>query len=98
MRGTHHVDEVVKEDDLLAAREAASGDGAGALLEGDLLVVAVDRLLDVDLKGALGLAVAAREGLDLLSLVLHKRPVLVLALGAVVHHHLLVAEMGRWGK
>jgi hypothetical protein len=62
----------VQEDDVLVAGQPSCRDGAGALLQRDLLVVAVDGLLHVHGEGALGLALGARPGLDLGRRVLHR--------------------------
>src|SRR5690606_14678668 len=50
---------------LAAARQAAGRYGAGGLLEGNLLVVAVHRLLRVEGEGSPGLAALAVGNLDL---------------------------------
>ena len=44
LAGPRAVDEVVQQNDLLAAGQAARGDAARALLQRELLVVAVQRL------------------------------------------------------
>ena len=90
------VDQVVAQDHILLAREAAGRDGPGGLLHGDLLVVLVERLGRVDGEGALGLALRARAQLDRGAVVgLRKRPQQVPALDAVVLDQLQHREHAR---
>ncbi|KAJ6443533.1 hypothetical protein O9K51_04712 [Purpureocillium lavendulum] len=65
LAGLGAVDEVPQEDDLALPGQAAGGDGAGRLLQGELLVVAVDRLLRVEGEGAARLAALAKGDFDL---------------------------------
>jgi len=90
------VDQVVAQDHILLAREAAGRDGPGGLLHGDLLVVLVERLGRVDGEGALGLALRARAQLDRGAVVgLRERPQQVPALDAVVLDQLQHREHAR---
>mmetsp|Transcript_39132 Transcript_39132/g.87066 ORF Transcript_39132/g.87066 Transcript_39132/m.87066 type:complete len:210 (+) Transcript_39132:1212-1841(+) len=81
------VNEVMQQDDLLVAGQAAGRHSAGALLQSQLLEVAVDGLGAVHHEGALGAAVGAGVGLDLLLPGLCEGAQHVATLGAVVLDH-----------
>lgn len=64
LAGAGAVDEVMQHDDLLVAGQATGGHAAGAFLEGQLLVVAVDGLGHIHLQAAQRLGNVACHALN----------------------------------
>mmetsp|Transcript_25307 Transcript_25307/g.42405 ORF Transcript_25307/g.42405 Transcript_25307/m.42405 type:complete len:327 (+) Transcript_25307:1665-2645(+) len=89
------VDEVVRHHHLFVPRQPPRGHRAGALLQGDFLIVPIDGLLHVDGEGPLGLAVGARRHFDLRLRGLSVRAQDVVARLAVVLHLLQLREDAR---
>ena len=93
---TSRVDQIVEDVDLLLAGNTTRRYGAGSLLDGPLLIVAIHRLAVLDFPLTLSLADdALTEGhLRVIKLILINRSALIQANSALVVHLLELGEDG----
>lgn len=65
LAGLGAIDKIPEQDDFTMAGKTTSWDGSGGLLQGHLLVVAVDGLFRVDVEGSFGGARGTASDRDL---------------------------------